>query len=221
MRITTLSKVFVTGAVFALVLSGCTTVNPYTGEQQTSKTAVGGIGGAIGGALFGAAIGGGRGAAIGALAGGALGSVIGNTMDRQDQDLRRALLGTGVQVRRTRDGVQLVMSSDVVFANNSANIKSSLYPTLDSVGLVLRKYNNTNIVVSGFTSNTGTPEYNQSLSERRAASVGAYLESQGIDPHRIFTQGYGERYPIASNATAQGSALNRRVVITLRQMSVQ
>ena len=221
MKLMTIAKISVAGALVAMAVSGCTTVNPYTGQQQTSKTTLGGIGGALGGAILGAAVDGGRGAAVGALAGGALGSVVGNTMDRQDRELRRVLQGTGVQVRRTRQGVQLVMRSDVVFARSSANIKARLYPTLNSVARVLRHYGNTNIVVSGFTSNTGTAAYNQNLSERRAASVGAYLEGQGIDPHRVFTQGFGERYPVASNATARGRALNRRVVITLRQMSGQ
>lgn len=221
MRRLSIAKTIVTAGVLTAIVAGCTTVNPYTGEQQTSNTTKGSIIGAVGGALFGAAVGGGKGAAIGAVAGGATGAVIGNTMDRQNQELRRVLRGTGVQVERTPEGIQLIMASDVTFPRNSANIKASFYPVLNSVGTVLRHYNNTNIVVSGYTSNTGTVQHNQRLSERRARSVGAYLQSQGVDQYRIFTRGFGERHPIASNNTARGRAMNRRVVISLRPMSPQ
>ena len=197
---------------------GCSSVDPYTGEQTTSNTAKGGAVGALGGALFGAMVGGGRGAAIGALAGGATGAVVGNTMDRQNAALRRRLRGTGVLVQRgPRGEIRLILASDVTFARSSANINSGFYPTLDSIAIVLRHYDNTNIIVSGYTSNTGSVGFNQRLSERRAASVGAYLRSQGINPNRVFTQGYGQRRPVASNATAQGRRANRRVVITLRR----
>lgn len=203
---------------------GCTTTNPYTGEQTTSKTAAGaGIGagvGALGGALIGSAAGGSDGALAGALigagVGGLAGAAIGNSMDQQDAELRKVLVGTGVQVKQNGNSVQLSMASDVTFATDSADIKASFYNTLNSVAIVLNKYNNTNITISGFTDSTGNDGHNQELSEHRAASVGAYLISQGIDPNRVFTKGFGSRYPVASNSTAQGRALNRRVVITLR-----
>ena len=208
------------GVVFAsLIASGCTTINPYTGEQQGSRATAGAGVGAVGGALLGGALGGGRGALFGALAGGVAGAAIGNSMDQQDAMLRERLRGTGVQVTRTRDGIQLVLASDVTFAKGSADIKSSFFPTLNSVAIVLHKFNNTNIVVSGYTSSTGSVAFNQKLSERRARSVGDFLASQGINSRRIFTQGFGQRYPVASNNTASGRRLNRRVVITLRQMA--
>ena len=213
------TKTIALGALLASVFTGCTTIDPYTGEQRASKTTAGAGIGAFGGAALGAIVGGGRGAAIGAVLGGASGAVIGNSMDRQDAMLRQRLKGTGVQVTRTRDGIQLVMASDVTFANNSADIKSGFYQALDSVAIVLKRYNETNIVVSGYTSSTGDATYNQKLSERRAHSVGEYLISQGIRRNRVFTQGFGQRYPVASNDTAQGQRLNRRVVITLRPMA--
>lgn len=202
-----------------ILVTGCTTINPYTGEQQTSRTTTGAGVGAVGGALLGGALGGGRGAIFGALAGGVAGAAVGNSMDRQDAMLRQRLRGTGVQVMRTSDGIQLVLASDVTFSKSSSDIKSSFFKTLESVAIVLHKFNDTNIIISGYTSNTGTAAFNQQLSERRARSVGDYLASQGINRKRIFTQGFGQRYPIASNDTVKGRRLNRRVVITLRQMA--
>jgi outer membrane protein OmpA-like peptidoglycan-associated protein len=197
-------------------LSGCTTVNPYTGEQQVSRTTIGTGIGAAGGALIGALAGGGRGALIGAAVGGASGAVIGNIMDTQEAELRQQLVGTGVQVMKQGDVIQLVMASDVTFRTDSSDINAGFYPALNSVARVFRKYNNTNIVVSGYTDNVGGDAYNQRLSERRAASVGSYLMSQGISPNRVFTQGFGKRNPRASNGTAAGRAQNRRVEITVR-----
>ena len=199
------------------VLSGCSTINPYTGDQQTSDTTKGVGIGAVGGGIVGGLVGGWKGAAIGAALGGATGGIIGHQMDKQQAELRQRLMGTGVQVQKVGNSVQLVMQSDVTFALNSGDINSSFYSTLDSVAIVLKKYRDTNIVITGYTDNTGTAEHNQSLSEARAASVGNYLISQGVNSNRIFTQGMGERDPVASNDNSDGRSLNRRVVITLRQ----
>lgn len=201
-------------------MAGCTTTNPYTGEQQVSKTAVGAGVGAAGGAAIGAIFGKGTGAAIGAASGAVLGGVIGNVMDKQDAELRQQLQGTGVQVARDpRTGdIRLVMPGDITFATNSADIRPGFYPTLNSVAIVLRKYNRTVVEVDGFTDNTGTPTYNQQLSERRAASVAAYFGSQGVNPNRLSVRGFGERYPIATNATVAGRAMNRRVEIRIHQI---
>ncbi|MGB6976149.1 MAG: OmpA family protein [Gammaproteobacteria bacterium] len=208
--------VLVSGIPLFGSLTGCTTVNPYTGEQQISSTAIGTGVGVAGGALVGALAGGQKGALIGAALGGASGAVIGNIMDRQDAELRQQLVGTGVQVNRQGNALQLVMASDVTFRTNSADINSGFYPALNSVAKVFKKYSNTNIVISGYTDDTGGDAYNQQLSEQRAASVGSYLVSHGISPNRVFTQGFGKRNPVASNHTAAGRAKNRRVEITVR-----
>lgn len=206
-------------ALSILTLTGCQSVNPYTGETQTSNATAGGAVGAIGGAAIGAIAGGGRGALIGGALGGLTGALVGSTLDKQNEELRRALVGTGVQVQKTGNTIQLIMASDVTFKTNQAEVRSSFYPTLNSVGVVLKKYNQTSITITGFTDNVGNATYNQELSERRAENVGSYLVSQGISPNRISTQGRGERNPVASNSTVQGRALNRRVEITLRPIS--
>lgn len=208
------------GTVLGLVaiLAGCTAVNPYTGQTQASDATKGGIGGAAAGATVGAIADGGRGAAIGAIIGSAAGGLIGLSMDKENQELRQTLLNTGVQVKQNGNQVTLIMASDVTFVTNSPNINAGFYPTLNSIGLVLKKYSNTNVVITGYTDDTGTATYNQQLSLARAQSVGAYLQGQGITTNRLFTQGMGELNPIASNSTADGRSKNRRVEITLRPM---
>lgn len=202
----------------SISLAACTTTNPYTGEKQISSTTTGVGVGALGGAAIGALVGGEKGAYIGAGVGGLAGGLAGGYMDKQDAELRQRLVNTGVQVQKEGSTVRLVMASDVTFKTDSADVNSSFYPTLDSVAIVLKKYKNTSVTVSGYTDNTGSAEHNQDLSERRAKSVADYLISQGASPNRFFTRGYGERNPVASNASSSGRAQNRRVEITLRPL---
>ncbi|MGU3398739.1 OmpA family protein [Brucellaceae bacterium D45D] len=200
-------------------LAGCTT-DPYTGEQKLSNTAGGaGIGAAVG-ALGGLMVGGSSraqrnavliGAGIGALGGGA----IGNYMDRQENELRAQLQGTGVSVTRNGDQIILNMPSSITFDTDQDQVKSQFYATLNSVAIVLRKFNQTLVDVNGHTDSTGSASHNQALSQRRAASVANYLGSQGIDPRRFAIIGYGATQPVASNATPDGRAQNRRVEIQI------
>ena len=196
-------------------LGACTT-NPYTGEEQASKTAMGaGIGAAAGG-LIGAATGGSRsaillGVGIGALAGGG----VGYYMDRQEDKLRAQLQNTGVSVTRNGDNIILNMPGNVTFATDSSNISADFYPVLNSVALVINEFEKTYIDINGHTDSTGAESYNQTLSEARASSVARYLESQKVVPQRIITRGMGESQPIADNDTPEGRALNRRVEIVL------
>ena len=148
---------------------------------------------------------------LGALAGG----LAGNYMDQEEAKLRQKLQGTGVSVTRVGDQIILNMPGNVTFATNSTDIQSNFYGVLDSVSLVLKEYEKTVIEVAGHTDNRGSDAYNQSLSERRAVSVGQYLGSQGIQQMRLITVGYGESRPIADNASSAGRQQNRRVELTL------
>ena len=203
----------------AFILSSCTSINPYTGQQQVNDTTIGAGIGATGGAIAGALIGGERGAWIGGAVGAATGGLIGHAMDQENEELRQALVGSGVQVRKTGNTIQLVMASDVTFATDQASIESNFYPTLNSVATVFKKYSNNTITITGYTDSTGNASHNQTLSENRASSVGDYLISQGVPANRVFTRGMGQRNPVASNATHSGRAMNRRVVITLKPIS--
>ncbi|MBC7151608.1 MAG: OmpA family protein [Rhizobium sp.] len=207
-------------ACAAICLTACTTTDPYTGQQKTSNLAGGAVLGAALGAVGGAVIGGGGrdsrngaliGAGIGALAGGA----IGNYMDNQEAELRAQLQGTGISVTRMGDRIILNMPSNITFATDQDQVMPQFYPTLNSVAIVLRKFDKTLIDVNGHTDSTGSVAHNEALSERRAMSVASYLNSQGVDPRRVSALGFGPSQPVASNATAEGRAQNRRVEIQI------
>ena len=197
------------------LLAGCTTIDPYTREEKVSNTAKGAGIGAAGGAIIGAIAGGGKGAAIGAAAGAALGSGIGYYMDRQEAELRQRLEATGVRVVRTGDSIRLVMPGNITFATDSYNVRSDFLPVLDSVAVVLKKYKNTRLRVVGHTDSTGSARYNQLLSQQRAQAVADVLIRDGVPATRITVIGRGENDPIASNATPEGRAQNRRVEILI------
>ncbi|WP_395536306.1 MULTISPECIES: OmpA family lipoprotein [Oceanimonas] len=205
----------------ALALSACTT-NPYTGERQTSNAAIGSGIGALAGAVIGGASASSsdrkKGILIGAASGAALGGGVGYYMDVQEAKLRDRMQGTGVSVTRNGDQIILNMPSNVTFAVDSAELSPSFYNTLSGVAMVLKEYDKTWVNVVGHTDNTGSASYNQSLSERRAATVGQFLISQGAAANRFNIRGAGLNQPIASNATEQGRAQNRRVEITLSPM---
>jgi outer membrane protein OmpA-like peptidoglycan-associated protein len=213
--------VVICGLSSTLMLSGCTTINPYTGETEVSRTAVGTGIGAIGGALAGQLIGGNTaGTLIGAGLGAAVGGVVGYSMDNQAAELREKLRGTGVQIAKVgKHDIRLIMPGDITFEHDRADIRSSFYNTLNSVSIVLKKFNKTTMKIAGYASSVGEAMYNQELSERRAHSVADYLISQGIDQSRIQSLGYGARYPLASNATREGQSRNRRVEITIHQLA--
>ena len=199
------------------ILAGCTTTNPYTGEQQTSKlvwgTALGTAAGAATGALVDKNHG--RGALIGAAAGAAVGGGVGYYLDTQEAELRAELESTGVRVVRDSDSIRLVMPGNITFKTDSSDINSGFYPVLNSVAKVLKKYSNSTVMVMGYTDSTGSVDYNQQLSQSRAQSVASYLMGQGVKSSRFEVMGMGISNPIASNATAAGRAQNRRVEIKI------
>jgi outer membrane protein OmpA-like peptidoglycan-associated protein len=204
----------------AAFLAACTS-NPFTGEDQLSKTAVGtGVGAAIGataGALLGAttSIKTRKAALIGAGIGALGGAGVGVYMDRQEAQLRQRLQNSGVSVTRVGDQIVLNMPSNVTFDSDQADVKPLFYDTLNSVALVFKEYNKTLIDVIGHTDSTGDDAYNYDLSRRRANSVAQYFAAQQIDPNRFSVEGRGEQQPIASNDTESGKGQNRRVEITI------
>lgn len=207
----------------AAVLAGCQTTNPYTGEQETSKTTIGASIGAVAGAVLGAATGHDakdrrKRALIGAGIGGLTGAGVGAYMDAQEAKLREKLAGTGVSVTRNGDDITLNMPGNITFQTGSADLNANFFKVLDGVTMVVQEYNKTLIVIAGHTDNVGSDQKNQDLSERRAASVAQYLASRGVDGNRMTTSGYGKTRPIASNATAEGRAQNRRVEVTLEPL---
>src|SRR5215469_7572304 len=210
--------------LLTLNLVGCYTYDPYTGEKKVSDTTKGAGIGAAAGAVVGLLTGGDAAAhrknaliaaGVGALAGGA----IGNYMDRQEANLRHELQGTGVSVTRMGDNITLNMPGNITFKTNSAELDPSFYKVLNSVDIVLKKYDKTVVEVAGHTDNVGSAQYNQGLSERRANSVAEYLESQGLASNRVVTVGAGETRPVADNSTPEGRQANRRVELTLTPLT--
>jgi len=205
----------------ATLMTGCASIDPYTGEQKTSNTAKGAGIGALSGAIIGALANDddrGKGALIGAAGGAAIGGGVGYYMDRQEALLRQRLEGTGVRVQRVGDEIRLIMPGNITFDSGRSELKTHFYSTLDSVALVINEYDKTRVDVAGHTDSTGGMELNQRLSEQRSASVANYLSSQGVATGRLYTSGYGPRYPVADNGSASGRALNRRVEVNLRVM---
>jgi outer membrane protein OmpA-like peptidoglycan-associated protein len=217
------TKRIATSALIVLAMYGCSTVNPYTHEQQTSKAAKGAGIGAAAGAVAGLLTKGDKlqnaliGAGVGALAGGG----VGYYMDVQEAKLRQRLEGTGVSVTRIGDNITLNMPSNITFALNSADLNAQFFNALNGVAMVLKEYDKTLIEVAGHTDSSGSAQYNQSLSERRAQAVAGYLASQGVKQQRLMTVGAGETHPVASNDTEQGRAANRRVEITIVPVTKQ
>ena len=220
-----ISRVPVALAIAGTVaLAGCQTTNPYTGEQQTSKTTIGAGIGAIAGAVLGAATGKDakdrrKRALIGAGIGGLTGAGVGAYMDKQEADLRKKLAGTGVSVTRQGDNIVLNMPGNITFKTGSADLNADFYKVLDGVGIVVDEYDKTLIVVEGHTDNVGTDENNQTLSERRASTVGQYLMGKGVNGQRVLTAGFGEARPIASNDSEAGRSQNRRVEVRLEPIT--
>jgi outer membrane protein OmpA-like peptidoglycan-associated protein len=213
------NSLFASAAIAAL-LSGCETLDPYTGESETSKATKGALIGAAAGAVAGLMSGDDAverrqraliGAGVGALAGGA----VGHYMDRQEAKLRAELQGTGVSVTRDGDNITLNMPGNVTFDTDSAALRPQFFSVLNSVGKVLTEFDQTVVEVAGHTDSTGSDSHNMNLSQRRANTVGEYLYTQGILDQRIITIGMGEHHPIADNSTPEGRQLNRRVEITL------
>ena len=217
------SRRLIIAASAMALLAGCATPNPYENQGQgstgLSKTATYGGLGALAGAVAGAAIdhnNRGKGALIGAAVAGLGAAGYGYYADKQEAALRSSLANTGVEVQRQGDNITLVMPGNITFATNSASIASSFYQPLNNLANSLKQLNNQQqIQVVGYTDNTGAYAYNMQLSQQRAQSVATYLTSQGVSGQYLTVKGMGPADPIASNATADGRAMNRRVQITL------
>ncbi|HVH88514.1 MAG TPA: OmpA family protein, partial [Terriglobales bacterium] len=105
----------------------------------------------------------------------------------------------------------IVNMSDVLFDTNKYTLKPGAREKLAKVAGILLAYPDLKVQVEGYTDSTGTPEYNQRLSEQRAMTVRDYLTAQGININNVTAQGFGQNDPVASNATAAGRQQNRRV----------
>jgi outer membrane protein OmpA-like peptidoglycan-associated protein len=211
------TKIMAALAAVVLIV-GCTNVDPVTGERTPNRTGTGAIIGAIAGAALGTAAGGDdrRNAMIGAGIGALAGAAIGNYMDRQEQNLRQRLAGTGVGVTRVNQSqILLNFPADLTFDFDRDAVKSQFVPTLRNVGNILSEYDQTTVDVYGHADSVGTDAYNLDLSERRAQNVGSVLIQSGVYRQRLIITGFGESRPIADNSTDSGRSRNRRVEVLI------
>ncbi|MFO1407714.1 MAG: OmpA family protein [Steroidobacteraceae bacterium] len=199
-----------------VLVAGCDSMNNFATNPDMQKTRQGTAIGAAGGAAIGLIAGGGwKGALIGAGVGALAGGLVGNYQDKQEAKLRAQMSGTGVEVVRMGDNLTLNMPGNVTFAFDSSKLNPQFDAVLDKLATTLVEYNQTVIQIAGHTDSTGSHAYNMKLSLARADSVKAYLVGRGVPAARLVTLGAGPDYPIASNATEEGRAENRRVEITI------
>lgn len=116
--------------------------------------------------------------------------------------------------KKTERGI-IITLGDVLFGVDQAALTPDGLRTVQKLGAIMQQNPQRTVMVEGFTDSTGSHAHNQTLSERRAASVAAALQEMGIARERIATRGFGETNPVASNANAQDRQLNRRVEIVL------
>ncbi|WP_332656831.1 OmpA family protein [Brevundimonas sp.] len=216
------AKLLLTGISVAALLGACTTTDPYSSTPRRNNTGTGAIAGAVGGALLGYLTNtsnseeGRKNALIGAGIGALGGAAVGAYMDRQQRELEAELSGSGVGVARQGDNLVLRMPSDVTFASNQSSINPGFYATLDDVAGVLNRYDQSVVDIVGHADSDGAEDYNLNLSRQRASSVAQYLVSRNVLADRLYVDGRGESQPVATNATAEGKAQNRRVEILIR-----
>lgn len=108
-------------------------------------------------------------------------------------------------------------SEAILFDLNKSTIRQESFPTLQSIADIMKEYTNAQFHIEGHTDSQGSEAYNETLSRERAGSVKSYLVTKGIDASRLSSEGYGELRPIATNKTAAGRQLNRRVAIILEK----
>lgn len=201
----------------SVILGGCTT-NPYTGESQMAKSAKYGTIAAVTGGVIGALVGGEKGAYIGAGLGAMTGGGYGYYTDVQEKKLREQIQASNAEMElsRTKDNrLMITMPGDISFMSGSADINPANYQALTVIANEV-KTNNMTMMITGHTDNTGSVALNDSLSKARANSVASYMYAQGIPFGAVKTEGVSMHQPIASNATPDGRARNRRVEIILQ-----
>ena len=217
-----MKKIIASCLVIAVLLS-CDAVKNANNTQKGAV--IGAAAGAVIGGVLGNNVGKGgngtAGAVLGGVIGGMAGAAIGNKMDKQAREIENAL--PSAEVERVGEGIKLVLGENAVrFETSKSTLTAQARQNLDKLVPVFREYPDTDIMIFGFTDSTGRLEFNQKLSEDRAASVRAYLISKGLAASRFQTTGMGPQDPIATNDTPEGRSKNRRVefAITANQKMI-
>jgi outer membrane protein OmpA-like peptidoglycan-associated protein len=198
-----------------VLLTGMTGLGACASWSNKAKGgAIGAGAGAAVGAVIGKQIGStAKGAIVGAAVGGAAGAVIGHQMDQQAKELDDGLEGATVQ--RVGEGIVVTFDTGLLFDFDRADLRAESRSNLRELADNLREHERTDVLIVGHTDGTGSDSYNQQLSERRANSAARYIEQLGVQASRVSTRGMGESDPVATNETAEGRQLNRRVEVVI------
>ena len=200
--------------LFVVMVFLLAAVNCASWNKTTRGAVIGGSGGAILGGVIGHAAGNTLlGAIIGAAVGGAAGAFIGNYMDKQAAEMQRDI--KGAEVQRIGEAIKITFDSGILYDIDQSNLRPVSKTNLAALAKILNKYPDTNILIEGHTDNTGTDDYNMTLSKERAQSVSLYLSTLEVQSARFSITGYGETQPIVTNDTPEGQQKNRRVDIAV------
>ncbi len=136
-------------------------------------------------------------------------------VEREKQELRARLLGQFNRVLPTSDTPRglVVNMGDVLFDTGKSDLRTTAREALARLAGIVLNYPSLHLSIEGHTDSTGSPELNQTLSEKRAAAVRDYLVTQGLDMSSLTSTGFGMKNPTADNKTAEGRQKNRRVEI--------
>lgn len=194
--------------VCSLALTSCATGD----RQNTAKGAgIGAVAGAGIGAIIGHQSGNkGKGALLGAAIGGMLGAGVGDYLDKQARELAEI-----AETKRTENGIITNLKGDILFASGKYSLKPKAQTNIIKIGQIISKYPEDRLRVIGHTDAQGSNESNAKLSKDRARMVFNQLVQSGVPAKHIQIEGMGEMRPIASNATSEGRAKNRRVEIEI------
>ena len=201
-------SIIAVGAI-AVLVSGCASFS-----RKGQGTVIGaGAGGAVGAVIGNQTGSTARGAIIGAVVGGAAGMIIGDRMDKQAAALRQEI--PGATITRVGEGIVVTFASGLMYDFDSDQIRADAATNLRSLSSSLGRFPDTDLLIVGHTDAAGASDYNQALSQRRAAAASDYLTAQGVSVARLRASGRGEMEPIATNDTEGGRQLNRRVEIAI------
>lgn len=191
------------------LIAGCANMN-----KATQGAIIGGGAGTVVGGVIGKAAGNtAAGAIIGAAVGGSAGAAIGHYMDKQAAELQRDL--ENAKVERVGEGIKITFNSGILFDVDRSELRPAAQANLVDLAKVLKKYEDTEIMVQGHTDATGSDDHNLSLSRSRAGAVSEFLAGKGVRSGRIEESGLGETAPVASNESADGRQANRRVEVAI------
>ncbi|HTL09499.1 MAG TPA: OmpA family protein [Chitinophagaceae bacterium] len=206
-------------AGIAMISAGCETTRKANKTQKGA--AIGTASGAVIGGVIGNNVGNKNntvlGSIIGAVVGGVAGGIIGNKMDRQAEAIKSEI--PGAEVTRVGEGINVVFNeknpdgskAGVYFGTNMSNINANSQLALDKLVKVFKAYPETNILIEGHTDDVGDAAYNETLSQKRATTVGNYIKAAGISASRLTIKWYGETQPKVDNSSDANRAENRRV----------